>query len=62
MSVVGASCIHLFFAGQTATNTLRHEADIGRVQEWLRHASIATTRLHERRSTRPEESSTFRVK
>jgi integrase/recombinase XerD len=37
-----------------ATNALDHEADITKVQEWLGHANIATTRLYDRRKTRPE--------
>jgi hypothetical protein len=28
-----------------ATNALDHEADIAKVQEWLGHANIATTRI-----------------
>lgn len=44
-----------------ATNALEHEADISKVQEWLGHANIATTRLYDRRKTRPEDSPTFRV-
>ena len=36
-----------------ATNALDHEADIAKVQEWLGHANIATTRLYDRRKTRP---------
>ncbi|MCP3713364.1 tyrosine-type recombinase/integrase [Paraburkholderia sp. CNPSo 3274] len=44
-----------------ATNALDHEADIAKVQEWLGHASIATTRLYDRRRSRPEDSPTFRV-
>jgi site-specific recombinase XerD len=35
-----------------ATNALDHEADIAKVQEWLGHANIATTRLYDRRKTR----------
>jgi integrase/recombinase XerD len=31
------------------------------VQEWLGHANIATTRLYDRRQSRPEESPTFKV-
>ena len=44
-----------------ATNALEHEADIAKVQEWLGHASIATTRLYDRRKSRPEDSPTFKV-
>ncbi|KGU95186.1 hypothetical protein X888_3000 [Burkholderia pseudomallei MSHR4377] len=44
-----------------ATNALDHEADIAKVQEWLGHANIATTRLYDRRQSRPEDSPTFKV-
>ena len=44
-----------------ATNALDHEADIARVQEWLGHANIATTRIYDRRNTRPKDSPTFKV-
>jgi integrase len=44
-----------------ATNALDHGADIARVQEWLGHASVSTTRLYDQRHSRPEESPTFRV-
>jgi site-specific recombinase XerD len=44
-----------------ATNALEHEADIAKVQEWLGHANISTTRLYDRRKMRPEESPTFKV-
>jgi site-specific recombinase XerD len=44
-----------------ATNALEHEADIAKVQEWLGHANIATTRLYDHRKSRPEDSPTFRV-
>jgi site-specific recombinase XerD len=44
-----------------ATNALEHEADIAKVQEWLGHANIATTRIYDRRRNRPEDSPTFKV-
>src|SRR5277367_1490073 len=44
-----------------ATNALDHEADIAKVQEWLGHANISTTRIYDHRRTRPEESPTFKV-
>jgi len=37
------------------------QADIAKVQEWLGHANIATTRLYDRRQSRPEEIATFKV-
>jgi integrase/recombinase XerD len=44
-----------------ATNALDHPADIAKVQEWLGHANIATTRIYDHRKTRPEDSPTFKV-
>ena len=44
-----------------ATNALEHDADIAKVQEWLGHANISTTRLYDKRRTRPEDSPTFKV-
>jgi integrase/recombinase XerD len=44
-----------------ATNALDHQADIAKVQEWLGHANIATTRTYDHRKTRPEDSPTFKV-
>jgi integrase/recombinase XerD len=44
-----------------ATNALDHEAEIAKVQEWLGHANISTTRLYDRRKSRPEDSPTFKV-
>lgn len=53
-------CVHSLRV-TAATNALGHAADIAQVQEWLGHAHIATTRLYDRRRSRPEESPTFRV-
>lgn len=53
-------CVHGLRA-TAATNALDHAADIAKVQEWLGHSSIATTRLYDRRTTRPEDSPTFKV-
>ncbi len=44
-----------------ATNALDNGADIAKVQEWLGHANIATTRIYDHRKTRPEDSPTFKV-
>jgi integrase/recombinase XerD len=44
-----------------ATNALDHQADISKVQEWLGHANISTTRIYDHRRTRPEDSPTFKV-
>ena len=44
-----------------ATSALEHHADIAKVQEWLGHASISTTRIYDRRGSRPEDSPTFKV-
>jgi integrase/recombinase XerD len=44
-----------------ATSALEHSADIAKVQEWLGHASISTTRVYDRRGSKPEDSPTFRV-
>jgi site-specific recombinase XerD len=44
-----------------ATNALEHNADIAKVQEWLGHANISTTRLYDKRRSRPEDSPSFKV-
>ncbi len=36
-----------------ATNALDHQAAIAKVQEWLGHANVATTRIYDHRRTRP---------
>jgi site-specific recombinase XerD len=53
-------CVHSLQA-TAATNALAHGADIAKVQEWLGHANISTTRMYDKRGSRPEESPTFCV-
>lgn len=58
---VNGLCVHSMRA-TAATNALSHEADIAKVQEWLGHANVSTTRLYDRRKSKPEDSPTFRVR
>jgi site-specific recombinase XerD len=44
-----------------ATNALENNADIAKVQVWLGHANVSTTRLYDHRKLRPEDSPTFKV-
>jgi integrase/recombinase XerD len=44
-----------------ATSALENNADIVKVQEWLGHASISTTRVYDRRHSKPGDSPTFHV-
>jgi integrase/recombinase XerD len=53
-------CVHSLRA-TAATNALAHNADIAKVQEWLGHANVSTTRIYDKRRMRPEESPTFKV-
>ena len=39
-----------------ATNALERGSDLAEVQEWLGHANVATTRLYDRRRSRPRQS------
>jgi integrase/recombinase XerD len=58
--VVPGVCTHAMRA-TAATNALLHEADIAKVQEWLGHADISTTRMYDKRHNRPEDSPTFKI-
>jgi len=44
-----------------ATNALENLADIAKIQEWLDHANIATTRIYDHRKARSENNPTFKV-
>ena len=44
-----------------ATNALKNDSDLAKVQEWLGHANITTTRLYDKRDARPEDSPTFKI-
>ncbi len=58
--LVEGLCLHALRA-TAATNALEHSADIAFVQGWLGHSNISTTRLYDRRRSRPEDSPTFKV-
>ncbi|HJU99497.1 MAG TPA: tyrosine-type recombinase/integrase [Burkholderiaceae bacterium] len=55
-----ARALQIALRATAATNPLDHGADIAKVQEWLGHANIATTRVYDRRQSRPEDSPTFK--
>ena len=44
-----------------ATDAIDQGADIAKVQEWLGHASVSTTRVYYHRKSRPEDSPVFKV-
>src|SRR6202162_1421143 len=58
---VSGVCVHSLRA-TAAPKALSHDSDIAKVQEWLGHANVSTTRLYDRRKMRPEDSPTFRVR
>ncbi|MBX7222582.1 MAG: tyrosine-type recombinase/integrase [Blastocatellia bacterium] len=62
VGIDAAACRPHALRATMATNALDHGADIAKVQEVLGHSSIATTRLYDRRSTRPQDSPVFLVK
>ena len=57
---VAEFCVHSLRA-TAATNALDNGSDIAKVQEWLGHANVSTTRLYDKRKTRAEDSPTFKV-
>jgi type I restriction enzyme, R subunit len=61
IEVIPGLCVHSLRA-TAATNALQHEADIAKVQEWLGHADISTTKMYDKRQSCPEDSPTFKVR
>jgi len=53
-------CVHSLRA-TAAPNALSNNADIAKVQEWLGHSDISTTRMYDKRQSRPEDNPTFKV-
>src|SRR5258705_11460574 len=51
-------CVHSLRA-TAATNALSHDSDIAKVQEWLGHDKVSTTRLYDLRKRKPIDSPTF---
>jgi integrase/recombinase XerD len=58
---VPSLCVHSLQA-PAATNALSTNADIAKVQEWLGRTDISTTRMCDKRQSRPEDSPTFKVR
>ena len=61
LEAVPGLCAHSLRA-TAATNALENKADIAKVQLWLGHADISTTRMYDKRQSRPEDSPTFKVR
>jgi integrase/recombinase XerD len=61
LDAVPGLCVHSLRA-TAATNALENKADIAKVQDWLGHADISTTRMYDKRQKRPEDSPTFKVR
>ena len=53
-------CTHSLRA-TAATAALEGGADLTRVQGWLGHANVSTTRLYDKRGSKPEDSPTWRI-
>lgn len=45
-----------------STNALENDAEIAKVQAWLGHANISTTKIYDRREAKTESSPTFEVR
>jgi integrase/recombinase XerD len=54
-------CLHSLRA-TAATNALSNDANIARIQDWLGHANVSTTRPYDRRKSKPEDSPAFHIK
>jgi integrase/recombinase XerD len=52
----------ILMRARAATSALSNEADFSKMQEWLGHANVSTTRLNDRRKTLPEDSPIFYMK
>jgi site-specific recombinase XerD len=61
VTAVPGGCAHSMRA-TAATNALDNGTDIAKVQEWLGHADISTTRRYDKRSSRSEDSPSFKVR
>ncbi|MNC67267.1 Tyrosine recombinase XerD [compost metagenome] len=60
IDVAGLSILGL--RAMAATNTLEHEADIAKVQAFLGHSDIGTTRIYDCGWIKPADSPTFKIR
>jgi site-specific recombinase XerD len=61
LGITGANLGPHALRATAATCALENQADIAKVQEWLGHSNINTTRVYDRRVTRAPDSPTFKV-
>jgi integrase/recombinase XerD len=59
---LGSEYLQFHHCRQDSENTAGAQGGIAKFQEWIGHANVSTTRLYDRRKSKPEDSPTFHVK